>query len=89
MAYLGLPLPEGGIKIWSQASFHMPTNPAEVPKAIGPTFGAIKAKTLQDNPLDFFPTIPFRCPLFIILTFYLKIKHVGSQGFGVQVKYKI
>ena len=57
MACLGLPLPEGGIKIWSQASFHMPTNPAEVPKAIGPTFGTIKAKPLQNNPLDFFRNI--------------------------------
>ena len=60
MAFLGLPLPEGGIKIWSQASFHMPTNQAKVPEAIGPTFGTIKAKTHADNPLDFFPTISFQ-----------------------------
>ena len=59
LAYLGLPLPVGGIISWPQTWSHMPSNPAEVLKAIGPTFGAIKAKTLQNNPLDFFPTIPF------------------------------
>ena len=37
----------------------MPPNPAEVSKAIEPTFGIIKAKTLQNNPLDFFSTMPF------------------------------
>ena len=37
----------------------MPPNPAEVPEAIGPTFGTIKAKPPQNNPLDFFSTIPF------------------------------
>ncbi len=42
----------------------MPPNPAEVPKAIGPTFGIIKAKTPQNNPLDFFPTIPFEISTF-------------------------
>ena len=60
LAYLGLPLPEGGIKSWPQAWFHMATNHVEVTQAIGPTFGIIKSKKLHNNPLESILTIPFR-----------------------------
>ena len=43
----------------------MPTNPANIPKAIGPTFGIIKAKIIQNNPLDFFST---HCSKMALLT---------------------
>ena len=78
LAYLGLPLPEGGIKSWPQAWFHMATNHVEVTQAIGPTFGIIKSKKLSNNPLESISTIPFLT--WIRYTFLEPLWHEESHG---------